>query len=98
MAVYELIFKEGMTPIPDNQIMAALHHLTNRIEIGQKHISGEDRQNNIRVTKGLIRDQFVAADVSSLSHGPGMVFDLKTQFGDLELRPRDMNLSRVCSD
>ena len=56
MAVYELIFKEGMTPVPDNQIMAALHHLTNRIEIGQKHISGEDRQNNIRVTKGLIRD------------------------------------------
>ena len=77
MAVYELIFKEGMTPVPDNQIMAALHHLTNRIEIGQKHISGEDRQNNIRVTKGLIRDQFVAADVSSLGHGPGMVFDFE---------------------
>lgn len=57
--------------------MAALNDLTNRIEIGQKHIRGEDRQNNIRVTKGLIRDQFVAADVSALSHGPGMIFDFE---------------------
>src|SRR5262249_23568297 len=57
--------------------MAALVDLTNRIEIGQKHIRSEDRQNNIKVTKGLIRDQFVAADVSALSHGPGMIFDFE---------------------
>ena len=77
MAFYELIFKEGLAPVPDNKIMAALDDLTNRIEIGQKHIRSEDRQNNIKVTKGLIRDQFVAADVSALSHGPGMIFDFE---------------------
>jgi Putative DNA-binding domain len=77
VAFYEMIFKEGMTPVPDNKIMVALHDLTNRIEIGQKHIRGEDRQNNIRVTKGLLRDHFVAADVSALSHGPGMIFDFE---------------------
>ena len=75
MAFYELIFKGGMTPTQNNTIMTALADLTNRIEIGQKHIRSEDRQNNIRVTKGLIRDQFVAADVSALRHGPGMIFD-----------------------
>ena len=77
MAFYELIFKEGLTPVPDNKIMGALTDLTNRIEIGQKHIRSEDRQNNIKVTKGLIRDQFVAADVAALSHGPGMIFDFE---------------------
>jgi hypothetical protein len=77
MAFYELIFKEGLTPLPDNKIMAALNDLTNRIEIGQKHIRSEDRQNNVKVTKGMIRDQFVAADVSALSHGPGMIFDFE---------------------
>jgi Protein of unknown function DUF262/Putative DNA-binding domain len=77
MAFYELIFKEDLTPVPENKIMAALEGLTNRIEIGQKHIRSEDRQDNIKVTKGLIRDQFVAADVSSLSHGPGMIFDFE---------------------
>jgi hypothetical protein len=58
--------------------MTAPKDLTNRIEIGQKHIRSEDRQNNVKVTKGLIRDQFVAADVSALSHGPGMIFDFES--------------------
>src|SRR3984885_15887428 len=57
--------------------MTAPKDLTNRIEIGQKHIRSEDRQNNVKVTKGMIRDQFVAADVSALSHGPGMIFDFE---------------------
>lgn len=77
MAFYELIFQEGLTPLPGATIMTALTGLTNRIEIGQKHIRSEDRQNNIKVTKGLIRDQFVAADVSALRHGPGMIFDFE---------------------
>ena len=77
MAFHELMFKENLTPAADNKIMNALGNLTDRIAIGQKHIKSEDRQNNIKVTKGLIRDQFVAADVAALSHGPGMIFDFE---------------------
>jgi len=77
MAFHELMFKESMKPADENKIMVALKDLTNRIEIGQKHIRSEDRQNNIRVTKGLIRDQFAKADVAALSHGPGMIFDFE---------------------
>lgn len=77
MAFHELMFKETMTPAKDNKIMVALKDLANRIEIGQKHIRSEDRQNNIKVTKGLIRDQFTAIDVAALSHGPGMIFDFE---------------------
>jgi hypothetical protein len=46
LAFHELMFKEGMTPAANNKIMSALEDLTNRIEIGQKHIRSEDRQNN----------------------------------------------------
>jgi hypothetical protein len=77
MAFYELIFKESLTPGSNNKIMEALKDLTNRIEIDQKHIKSEDRQNNIKVTKGLIRDQFTAADVAALRHGPSLVFDFE---------------------
>jgi hypothetical protein len=35
-----------------------------RIEIAQKHIRSEDRQNNIKVTIRLIRDQFTHRDGS----------------------------------
>ncbi len=77
MAFHELMFKESMTPAKDDKIMVALKDLANRIEIGQKHIRSDDRQNNIKVTKGLIRDQFTAADVAALSHGPGMIFDFE---------------------
>jgi hypothetical protein len=66
-----------MTPTANNKIMSAVEDLTNRIEIGQKHIRSEDRQNNIKVTKGLIRDQFTVADVAALCHGPGMIFDFE---------------------
>jgi hypothetical protein len=77
LAFHELMFKERMTTAANNKIMSALEDLTNRIEIGQKHIRSEDRQNNIKVTKGLIRDQFTTADVAALSHGPGMIFDFE---------------------
>jgi hypothetical protein len=77
MAFHELMFKESMTPAKDSEIMVALNDLTNRIEIGQKHIRSDDRQNNIKVTKGLIRDLFTTADVAVLSHGPGMIFDFE---------------------
>ena len=35
MAFYELMFKENLTPAPDNKVMNALTDLTNHIEIGQ---------------------------------------------------------------
>jgi predicted HTH transcriptional regulator len=71
------MFRKSMTPANNNKIMVALKDLTNRIEIGQKHIRSDDRQSNIKVTKWLIREEFTAADVAALSHGPGMVFDFE---------------------
>jgi Protein of unknown function DUF262/Putative DNA-binding domain len=77
MAFHELMFKDNLTPAADNKIMLALANLTNRIEIGQKHIKSADRQDNIKVTKGLIRDQFIAVDVAAFGHGPGLIFDFE---------------------
>jgi len=77
MAFFELMHREGMTPAVDADIMKDIDNLTNKIEIGQKHIKSEDRRSNIKITNGLIRDQFVKADVAALSHGPGLLIDFE---------------------
>lgn len=77
MAFFELMHKEGMRPAVGVDITGELNNLTKNIEIGQKHIKSEDRRSNIRITKGLLRDHFVKADVAALSHGPGLIIDFE---------------------
>jgi hypothetical protein len=77
MAFFELMYREGMTPADTTDVMKALANLANKIEIGQKHIKSEDRRSNIRITKGLIRDHFVKADVAALAHGPSLIIDFE---------------------
>ncbi len=77
MAFFELMHAEEMRPAVGADIMASLDNLTNKIEIGQKHIRSEDRRTNIKVAKGLIRDHFVKVDVATLAHGPGLLIDFE---------------------
>ena len=77
MAFFELMHKEEMRPAVGTDIMASLKNLTNKIEIGQKHIKGVDRRSNIKTVKGLIRDQFVKVDSATLAHGPGLLIDFE---------------------
>jgi hypothetical protein len=57
--------------------MGSLNNLADRIQVGQKHIKTEDRKENVKVVKGLIRDGFSKEDIGSLGHGPGFVFDFE---------------------
>lgn len=77
MAFFELMHREGMQPAVGVDVMASLADVTNNIEIGQKHIKGDDRRSNIRIVKGLLRDHFVRADAATLSHGPGLIIDFE---------------------
>jgi Protein of unknown function DUF262/Putative DNA-binding domain len=77
MAFFELMHKEEMRPAVGVDIMAELDNLTKNIEIGQKHIKGDDRRSNIRITKGLLVDHFVKVDVAALSHGPALMIDFE---------------------
>ncbi|MFT8369787.1 MAG: DUF262 domain-containing protein [Acetobacter sp.] len=77
MAFYWLIIKERMTPANRDAIVKSLNNLTDRIKVGQKHIKSEDRKENIAVVNGLLRRSFVKEDVTALTHGPGMSFDLE---------------------
>lgn len=77
MAFFELMYRETMSPAVGVDIMKHLENLTNKIEIGQKHIKSEDRLSNVRITKGLLRDHFVKVDVAALAHGPGLVLDFE---------------------
>ena len=77
MAFYELMFHEDLRLSNGKLTMESLNNLTDRISIGQKHIKARDRKENIKIVKGLVRDQFSKADVASLSHGPGLVLDFE---------------------
>ena len=66
-----------MTPAIGADIMKDIENLTNNISIGQKHIKSSDRKLNIKITKGMIRDHFVRADVAAFSHGPGLLIDFE---------------------
>jgi predicted HTH transcriptional regulator len=77
MAFFELMHRENMTPAVGTDVMKHLEGLTNNIEIGQKHIKSEDRRSNIKITKGLISDQFVKVDVAALTHGPMLLIDFE---------------------
>ena len=77
MAFYELVMRQGQLPSSPEKIMGVLTDLSDRIQVGQKHVKTEDRLNNVRVVKGLIGDMFAKADVAQLTHGPGMLFDFE---------------------
>jgi len=96
MAFFELMQRESMTPAVGVDIMKQLENLTNKIEIGQKHIKSNDRRSNIKITKGLIRDHFVKADVASLAHGPGLLIDFENSIRRPAPRLLAMSLSKDC--
>ena len=77
MAFFELMHRDNLTPAVGVDVMKHLEGLTNHIEIGQKHIKSDDRRSNIKITKGLIRDEFVKVDVASLTHGPMLLIDFE---------------------
>jgi hypothetical protein len=77
MAFFELMHRENMTPAIGVDVMKHLEGLTNNIEIGQKHIKSDDRRSNIKITKGLISDQFVKVDAAALTHGPMLLIDFE---------------------
>jgi len=77
MAFFELMHAEDMRPAVGVDIMDSLNNLTNKIEIGQKHIKSAARRSNIKIAKGLIRDHFVKVDVATLAHGPGLLIDFE---------------------
>ena len=77
MAIFDLVMREGQLPTSPEKIMPALENMSDRIMVGQKHIKAADRRQNIRVVKGLIADFFAKADVATLGHGPGLVFDFE---------------------
>ena len=77
MGFYDLIMKQGYLPSAPDKIMPMLNNLSDRIDVGQKHVKADDRLNNVKVVKGLIVDCFAKGDVAALGHGPGMVFDFE---------------------
>ncbi len=57
--------------------MGDLANIAQKISVGQKQTKARDRKNNVNQVKGLIRDRFIASDVTAFSHGPGLILEFE---------------------
>ncbi len=62
MAFHELLIKENNKISNYDEVKNALRGLNNRIEVGQRAASAENRRRNIDQVKGLIQPHFVSND------------------------------------
>jgi hypothetical protein len=65
IAFYELIIKESKKVTDYSGVKRALTNLSDRIEIGRKAISPDERRKNIDTVKGLVGAYFVSGDMSA---------------------------------
>lgn len=59
MSFYRLIIKEGMVPRENAEIIVQLEGLQSKLVQGSHSVRSSDRESNIKVVNGLIRDLFI---------------------------------------
>lgn len=59
MAFYRLIIKENMVPINPKEIIYHLRDLQSKLVQGRHSVKEQDRESNVKVVNGLIRDLFI---------------------------------------
>ncbi len=80
MAFYELVIKESKSPADSKKILKALQGAHKDLKVQTKHITTEQRRNNINKIKGLIQDYFVKKEPKQILHGHGLEMDLENSF------------------
>lgn len=77
MAFYNLLVKEDLSPCDSEQIIHSLIDLQSKIKVETHYATMEGRKNNIALTTGLLRANFVKKEPSALSHGSGLIIDFE---------------------
>lgn len=77
MAFYELLVKEDLSPCDSEKILQSLTDLQRRIKVETHYATTEGRKDNIALTAGLLRTNFVKKEPSALSHGSGLIIDFE---------------------
>ena len=77
MAFYNLLVKEDLSPCDPAKILNSLMDLQSRIKVETHYATIEGRRDNIALTMGLLRNNFVKKEPSALSHGSGLIIDFE---------------------
>jgi hypothetical protein len=77
LAVHELSFRDGLILANENGAKKALTNVYGRMNTRRDALVPKERRNNINLVKGLIRDCFVAGDVSKIAYGRRRELDIE---------------------
>ncbi|NJD68810.1 MAG: DUF262 domain-containing protein [candidate division NC10 bacterium] len=77
MAFFDLVVTQQKTPEPNASIVNALDGLDSRLSKGAHYETTDNRSRNIKITKGLIQEQFIAMTEGALGHGPALLLDFE---------------------
>lgn len=93
MAFYELVVKNQLSPNDPTGLFKALKNSGERLVYSAHYAKAEDRENNIKVIRGLIEAYFVKQEPPIITHGPSLALDLenslrrsKTESANYELK------------
>jgi hypothetical protein len=77
MAFFDLVVKQGKSPIDAHGIMNALKGVGKEMTASRHYTLSEDREKNVNKTIGLIQKYFAHKDPPALQHGPGLAVDFE---------------------
>jgi hypothetical protein len=93
-AFHELIVKDGKKISDYPGVKKAITNLSERIEIGRKATSPDERRKNIDTVKGLISSCFIAADVKPKIYGNYSTTDIEAVIRRSEIELADYELKQ----
>lgn len=99
MAFYELVVKHQLSPNNPAALFKALKNSGERLVYSAHYAKAEDRENNIKVIRGLIEAFFVKQEPPIITHGASLALDLenslrrsKTESANYELKQGILDL------
>lgn len=99
MAFYELVVKHQLSPNNPAGLFKALKNAGDRLVYSAHYAKSDDRENNIKVIRGLIETYFVKQEPPIITHGASLALDLenslrrsKTESANYELKQGILDL------
>jgi hypothetical protein len=104
MAFHELVVKKQLSPSDKTRLFDSLKDSGKRLVYSAHYAKAEDRENNIKVIRGLIESSFVKQEPPIITHGASLALDLenslrrsKTESANYELKQGILDLGATRS-
>ncbi|MDP3157797.1 MAG: DUF262 domain-containing protein [Archangium sp.] len=77
MTFFDFMVTHGRSPDDPTELVGSLRGLAGKLDHQSHYTTTEGRQQNIRITRGLLDDFFVKKTPPALLHGPGLALDFE---------------------